>query len=158
MTSAKEKETASNVIPATRRFPASDFDQFFEDMLPRNFWGSPLFERRRGRMNMRMPKVDVIDENDQVKVVVEAPGVAKEDLDVSVDDHTVTIVGKTKSREEKKEANYYRCEIEQGEFSRTLSLPAEVDGDKSEAKLSDGVLELTIPKRELSRRRSIKIS
>jgi HSP20 family protein len=159
MAKAKKKETETNVIPATTRFPSAsdDFARLFQDMFPGGLWSSP-FERRQMPLGARIPKVDIIDEEDHVKLIVEAPGVNKEDLDVSVNDHTVTIRGKTESRDETKEANFYRCEIEQGEFSRTLSLPAEVIGDKSNAKLVDGLLEVTIPKREQSKRRSIKIN
>jgi HSP20 family protein len=153
---AKRKEEKTEV-PVTRRSPfgrlEDEFDRFF-DFLPATW---PRLGWRGQLANVRMPKVDVIDETDMVRVNVEAPGVKKEDLDVSVTDNTVTIKGKTSRREETKEAEYYRCEIEQGSFSRTIGLPAEVDGNKVKAKFEDGLLELTMPKLEHSKRRAIKI-
>lgn len=156
MSQITKKANESNVVPVRRRMPSSlaDMDDMFTSMFPR-MWARPFeggaFE------GAIVPKVDIIDEKDQVRVRVEAPGVKKEDLDVSVNDHTLTLKGRTSSKEESKEADYYRCEIHQGEFSRTVTLPAEVDGDNAKAKLKDGVLELILPKLEQSKRRAIKI-
>ena len=65
------------------------------------------------------------------------------------------------ARQEEKEGeeggDYYRCEISKGAFARTVTLPAEVDTDKSKAKFKDGVLELTVPKMERAKRQSIKV-
>lgn len=144
-----------------KRYPSTmdDFDTFLENVFPR-LWPAQwerFWDRRRPLGGMKMPKVDVIDGKEDVKVYVEVPGVKKEDLDVSMTDHSITIKGKTSRKDETKEADYYRCEIEQGEFSRTVSLPAEVEGSKVNAKFQDGVLRLTIPKLEQSRRHTIKI-
>jgi HSP20 family protein len=144
-----------------KRYPSAfeDFDTFLENVFPR-FWPGQfdrLWDRRRSLMGVKMPKVDVIDGKDEIKVYVEAPGVKKEDLDVSMTDHTVTIKGKTSRKDETKQADYYRCEIEQGEFSRTITLPAEVEGAKVKAAFQNGMLELTIPKLEQSKRHTVKI-
>lgn len=104
-----------------------------------------------------MPKVDVIDRDDEVVVRAEIPGVAKDDLDISVTDNTVTIKGETKRESKEEKGDYYRCEISRGTFARTLPLPANVDSDSAKAKFEDGVLELTIPKVEKAKRRTIKV-
>ena len=98
-----------------------------------------------------------MDKEEVVIVRAEVPGMKKEDLEVSVTDNTVTIRGSTKHEEKTEEGEYYRCEISRGEFSRTVGLPAEVDGDKAKATFKDGVLELTLPKVAVSKRRSIKV-
>jgi len=156
----KEKAKTSQELPV-KRYPSTfeDFDSFLDSVFPR-FWPANwdrFWDRRRPGPGMKMPKADVIDGKEYVKVYIEAPGVKKDDLDVSMSDHTVTIKGKTHRKDETKETDYYRCEIEQGEFSRTISLPAEVDGAKVKAKFENGVIELTIPKLEQSKRHSIKI-
>ena len=159
---AKRKETEKTPQEVqVKRYPSAfdDFDTFLDSVFPR-FWPSQwerLWDRRRSLTGMKMPKVDVIDGKDEVKVYVEAPGVKKEDLDVSMTDHTVIIKGKTSRKDETKQADYYRCEIEQGEFSRSITLPAEVEGSKVKAKFENGMLELTIPKLEQSRRHAVKI-
>jgi len=136
------------------------FDRWFDYALPRGLlrsfrqlpsWGelAPL--------EARMPKVDVVDRDDEVLVRAEIPGVEKDNLDVSISENTVTIKGETKHEEKEEKGEYYRCEISQGAFARTVTLPDYVDTEKSKAKFKDGVLELTLPKIEKAKRHSIKI-
>jgi heat shock protein Hsp20 len=105
-----------------------------------------------------LPKVDILDHDNDIEVKAALPGVKKEDLEVSVTNQTITIRSCTK--EEKKEegkGKYFRREISRGEFQRTLSLPDNVDGDKAKASFKDGILTVTIPKTEKSKRKSIEI-
>jgi HSP20 family protein len=106
---------------------------------------------------LRMPKVDVIDRDDDVLVRAELPGVEKKDLEISTTDTSVTIKATTAHEEKEEKGDYYRCEISRGMFSRTVALPAQVHSDKAKASLKDGVLELTLPKVEKSKRRKIEI-
>ena len=158
---SKKETTRSPQEVQVKRYPSpfDEFEGFLDNVFPR-FWPTQwdrFWDRRRPATGMKIPRADVIDAKDEVRVYLEAPGVKKEDLDVSMTDHSVTIKGKTSRREETKEADYFRCEIEQGEFSRTVTLPAEVNGSKVKAKFENGVLELTFPKLEQSKRHSIKI-
>ncbi|HEY7655976.1 MAG TPA: Hsp20/alpha crystallin family protein [Burkholderiales bacterium] len=106
---------------------------------------------------LRMPKVDVIDRDDDVLVRAELPGVEKKDLEISTSDTSVTIKATTAREEKEEKGDYYRCEISRGMLSRTVALPAQVHSDKAKASLKDGVLELTLPKVEKSKRRKIEI-
>ena len=72
-------------------------------------------------------------------------------------DNTVTIKGSVKHEEKEEKGDYYRREISEGSYARTVMLPAEVDGSKAKAKFNDGLLELTLPKLEKSKRRSIAV-
>ncbi len=81
----------------------------------------------------------------------------KKDIDISMTDHTVTIKGETKKEEKEEKGDYYRCETSRGTYIRTLTLPAEANSEKADAKFKDGVLELTLPKMERAKRRSIKV-
>ena len=69
----------------------------------------------------------------------------------------MTIKGSTRAEEKEEEGDYHRCEISQGSFSRTLSLPSEVDPDKAKAKFKHGVLKLTIPKVKKSTHKKITV-
>lgn len=103
------------------------------------------------------PRVDVIDRDEEVVIHAELPGVKKEDLDVSMTDDTVTIKGTSAHEEKEETVDYYRREMSRGEFSRTVSLPCEVDDSNAKATFTDGVMELVLPKVEPSKRRSIKV-
>jgi HSP20 family protein len=106
---------------------------------------------------LKVPSVDVVDRENEVVVKAEVPGVDKKDLDISVGEDSVTIKGETRHEEKEEKGDYYRREISSGSFSRTVPLPATVDGSKAKANFQDGVLELTIPKVEKAKRHSIKV-
>jgi HSP20 family protein len=106
----------------------------------------------------KTPSVDLIDRDNEVVVKAELPGVDKKDLDISVTSNTVTIKGRTSHEEKEEKGDYYRCEISRGEYARTLALPADVDETKAKASFKDGILELTLPKKEKAKKRKIEIS
>ena len=161
-----ETPTKGKEIEVTRpsRFPDpfSETDRWFDNLFPRG-WMRPFhrnwpdFGEMASAFETRMPKVDIIDRDDEIIVHAEVPGVQKDDLDVSVSDHTVTIKGKTKREKKEEKGDYYRSELYQGSFARTVTLPSEVDSDKVKANFKDGVLELKMPKIAQSKRRSVKI-
>ena len=91
-----------------------------------------------------VPKLDIIERDDEVVVRAEVAGVDKKDLEVSVTDNSVTIRGSTKEEHKEEKGDYFRSEITRGEFSRTAALPCDVDGDKARANFTDGILELVI--------------
>lgn len=131
------------------------FEGFFNRMFPRG-WMNPLWEP--GSMAGGLsPRVDIIDQDDNIVIRAEMPGVKKEDIDVSTTDHTVTIRGTTHEEEKQEKGDFYRCEMAHGELLRTVSLPADVDEEHAHAKLENGILELVLPKREASKRKSIKV-
>ncbi|MDH5371185.1 MAG: Hsp20/alpha crystallin family protein, partial [Gammaproteobacteria bacterium] len=99
----------------------------------------------------------VIERDGEIVVKAMMPGVEKKDIEISMTKNTVTISGKTSHEEKEEKGNYYRHEISKGSYMRTLSLPENVNEDKAKAKFKDGMLELTIPKMEVSHRRNIKV-
>lgn len=158
-----KKESSSNVQPVASQAlsPFEEMDRLFDNFLHRRWmqpfrWEMPSMTDL-GLPEMKMPRVDVIDRENEVVVRVEAPGVKKEDLDVSVNENSVTIKGSTGHEEKEEKGNFYRSEISRGSFSRTVALPGDVNTDKVKAVFNDGILELTIPKAEKSKRKSIKI-
>lgn len=103
------------------------------------------------------PKVDVIDRDEEVVIHAELPGVNREDLDVSMTDDTVTIKCTSAHEEKEEKGDFYRREMSRGEFSRTVTLPCEVDDSKAKATFKDWIMELILPKVEPTKRRSIKV-
>ena len=161
-TKPAEKGKEVEVIRPSRALsPFEEMDRWFENAFPRG-WLQPF--RREwpswGELTApeaRMPKIDVLDRDDDLLVRAEIPGVDKGDLDVSVSDTAVTIKGESKREEKEEKGDYYRCEISRGAFSRTVTLPEYIDSENVTAKFKDGLLELTLPKIEKAKRRSIKI-
>jgi len=92
------------------------------------------------------PKVDIIQEEKNIIVKADIPGVKKEDIHVTVTDDAITLKGEAKADTETKKENYFHSERFYGCFSRTLPLPAAVDPKKATAKFEEGVLTVMIPK------------
>lgn len=139
--------------------PFEEFDRMFESFFPRGWmrglpWAISPVEAAAER---RFPAVDVIDHESELIVRAEVPGVNKDNLDISMSDSSVTIRGRTEHTEEEERENFYYHEMSYGEFTRTVSLPEEVDIDKAKATYKDGVLELTLPKRATAKRKAIQI-
>jgi len=103
------------------------------------------------------PPVDVIEKADSLVIRCDMPGISKDDLDLSLARNVLTIKGEIKSEEGKENAKKYRNETWSGVFQRTISLPDSVDPNKVEADLHDGVLEVTIAKRDEVKPRQINV-
>ena len=135
-------------------------DRFFEGGFPRGWlrsfrWGRPLLGDLAAEV--RMPHVDLVERDEEVVLRAEVPGVEKKDIDVSITGNSVTIKGQTRHEEKEEKGEYYRCEISRGAFSRTVALPAPVDPDRANASFKDGILEITLPKLEKAKRRTLKL-
>jgi len=155
------KQAVQKVEPAHALNPFEEMERIFDNyfsggrMHPfRMDW--PSFSKIKA-FEGKTPSVDVIDRDNEVIVKAELPGVDKKDLDISVTKNTVTIKGITSHEEKEEKGDFYRCEISSGSYSRTLSLPADVDEDKTKAKFKDGILELTLPKLKKSKRHTVKL-
>jgi HSP20 family protein len=98
-----------------------------------------------------MPKItslscDVLDEGDKYVIKAEMPGVKKDEIKINVFDNSLEISAQHKEEEEEKKKNYLRKERSEISYYRTLPLPEKVVSDKTQAKLADGILSMTIPK------------
>lgn len=142
--------------------PFDEWDRLYENIFPRQWlrsanWEWPRFPDLTSQLGSNMPRVDVIDRDKELLVRAELPGVEKDAIDISMTDTSVTIKARTQHEQKEEKGDYYRREISRGVFARTVTLPSEVDTDKAKANFSNGLLEITIPKEEKSRRRPIKI-
>lgn len=102
------------------------------------------------------PAVNLWEDGDSLYLEAELPGVGQDDIDISAIGNELTLRGRRSPRQGDNVA-YHRQERGAGEFSRAVTLPAEVDADKIEASLKDGVLTLKLPKAEAAKARKIKV-
>ncbi len=93
------------------------------------------------------PRIDAYDHEGSLVIRVEAPGVAADDLDITVENGTLTISGTREFDHEVSESGYHRKEIFHGSFTRSLFLPDSADADDVNATSKDGIVEITIPTR-----------
>jgi HSP20 family protein len=92
------------------------------------------------------PRVDVADDEEKVYVMVEVPGIKKDEIKLSIQDDVLTIKGEKKKQDIEERKNYYRAERCYGFFSRSFTLPVEVDTESIKAQLEEGVLYIEFPK------------
>lgn len=131
---------------------------FYPGSWPRSLlWDRPFIGELARPYDIKLPRVDVIDRDEEIVVRAEVPGVDKKDLEISVTEDAVTITGKTILEEKEEKGSYCRCEVTRGTFSRTVGLPGDVDADKAKTFFKDGMLELTLPKVAKSKRHTIKL-
>jgi HSP20 family protein len=105
-----------------------------------------------------VPPMDLVEAEDHFVLKADLPGLREGDVNIEVQDGTLTISGERKAEHEQRERGWYRIERAFGGFNRSLTLPDGVDPDAIEASFSDGVLEVRIPKPAERKPRRISIS
>jgi HSP20 family protein len=135
-----------------------DMERMMDDFFDRRMrpWWPERWLRTEG-FSTNVPALDVFEEKDELVVKAELPGIEKDNVEVNLTDHTLTIKGEKKKEEEVKEEKYYRSERSYGSFVRTLQLPADVQSDKVKASFKNGVLEVRLPKTEEAKGKEIKV-
>lgn len=136
--------------------PITRWDPFRE--LRRSLWHGPDFleewELPSGEM-----AVDVYETDNDVIVETPMAGINPDDVDITITGDTVTIKGETKEekKEEDKKRKYYYHEIRHGACARSVTLPAAVKTDQAKAEFKDGMLKLTLPKKEEAKPKQVKV-
>ena len=142
-----------------------DMERMFDNFMSRN-WMRPFRDMPslrdlpslRGSLEAaRAPRVDIVERDNEIAIRAELPGIDKKDIEVSLTDKIITIRATTRSETNEEKGEYHRREISTGEVSRTLSLPAEVDGQKANAEFKDGILVIVLPKVAKSKRVQVDI-
>lgn len=132
----------------------------FEERIRRFFEGFEPF-RTAGEENWSLatwaPAVDIYETDNEIVVKAELPEVKKEDVYVSIENNLLTIRGERKFSEETKKENYHRVERSYGEFMRTFTLPSFVDANKVNAEFKNGMLVVTLAKREEAKPKQIEV-
>lgn len=103
------------------------------------------------------PAVDMIDQKDELLLRADLPGLDEKDIEVTMQDGTITIRGERKEEKEEKKEDYYCCERSYGAFARTLMLPMNIDPDKVKATFSKGVLEIHLPKAKEAKGKKVEV-
>jgi len=103
------------------------------------------------------PNVDIYENKDQIVLEAELPGMKREDFDVSVENNIITLRGERHFEKKEDSDNYHRVERAYGSFTRSFTLPNTVSSEGASADYSNGVLRVTLPKREETKARRIEI-
>ena len=135
------------------------FNDLVDDLF-KGFFVRPVAFEGRGPLAGELPrmKVEVAEKNGAYVLTAELPGVRREDIDVTIDATQVTLSAELKREHEiSEEERILHTERSYGKVSRSFTLPQELDETKAEAKFSDGVLELKLPKKAAAARKQISI-
>ena len=106
----------------------------------------------------RVPPIDVSEDEAQIVVKVELPGMSDKEIDVTVKDNALIIKGEKKREKEEKGERYHLVERSFGTFSRSIALSADVDHEKVKAKFKNGVLKIVLPKSEAAKPKKVEIN
>ncbi|KPK67267.1 hypothetical protein AMJ87_13620 [candidate division WOR_3 bacterium SM23_60] len=123
------------------------------DRLFKSFFGQASEERE----GFWAPIVDIEEDNENILVNAELPGMKRDDIKVSVHGNTLSISGERKHEAETKDKTLHRIERSYGKFVRTISLPTDVKADKIKATYKDGVLTVSLPKPESAKPKQIDV-
>lgn len=156
------KTGAATAAAAAATAPGQDLERIFENFLRRRLsapfnWDRPRWGELWKQLGQQAPSVDIVDRDKEIIVRAELPGVEKKDLDVSIDERTLTIRGSNRREEKEEKDNYFRQEIRSGAFSRSVLLPADVNIAKATAAFKGGVLELRLPKARTAKPKKIDV-
>lgn len=128
-----------------------EMDRMFED-----FFGK---EPNAGESSLSWyPSVDIKETKDEFVLMAEVPGMSKDDIKINISENTLTIKGEKKEEKKEDDHNYHRVERRYGTFQRSFTLPTQIKGDKVKAAYKDGVLTITMPKKEEVKPKEIPIS
>src|SRR3954469_25749919 len=125
---------------------AADFDRLF----------NTLFDRQQMAQRW-VPAMDLVEHDDHFLLRADLPGLTEDDVNIELNDGSLTISGERRAEHAKQERGFYRVERQFGTFSRTLTLPDGIAGEQIKASFTNGVLEVWIPKPEERKPRRIQI-
>lgn len=103
------------------------------------------------------PAVDIYETANELVLTAEVPGIEEKDIEIKIEDNTLTLRGERKFEKETKEENFHRIERSYGSFFRAFSLPNSVDSDRIQAEHENGVLRVIMPKRQELKPKTVKI-
>lgn len=115
----------------------------FENQIQRMLGDFPFSRRSSGSF---IPAIDMHEDDKNLYITAELPGIEKDDIKISLHNDVLTISGERKREEKKENENYYHLEMCYGAFNRSITLPVEVDTEKVEASFKNGILKIQLPK------------
>ncbi|MDG7049800.1 MAG: Hsp20/alpha crystallin family protein [Nitrososphaerota archaeon] len=141
----KDESKKTELVPAWP-FNWKSLDSAFENFRKEFEKSLSSFPSLPSMPKMTSLSCDVADEGDKYVIKAEMPGVKKDEIKLNVSDNSLEISAQHKEEDEEKKKNYLRKERSEVSYYRTLPLPEKVVSDKTQAKLTDGILNVTIPK------------
>lgn len=128
------------------------FSSFFGRSLP------SLWNRQESlSTNVTSPALDVSENEKEIRISAELPGIESKDVDVDIADNFITIRGEKRDERKEEKEGYYRRERSYGSFQRSVALPEYADTEKAEADMKNGVLTITVPKKQEAQKQSRKL-
>ncbi len=118
---------------------------------------SPITEKSEMKSDSWNPSVDIYENDDELILTAEIPGLDDKDIEIQIEDNTLAIKGERQFAKETKEENYRRIERSYGSFCRSFSLPGHIDQEKIKANHGNGVLKITMPKKREMKPKTVKI-
>ncbi len=130
-----------------------------QDEMTRLFTGAaPAFSSEDMVHGAWNPSVDIFEEKDNLILEAELPGMKRDDFELSIENNVITLKGERKFEKKSEGENYHRVERSYGSFTRSFTLPQTVTADGAKAEFNDGVLRVTLPKREETKARKIEVT
>ncbi len=128
-----------------------------DDMSPGDM-GMPNLRLIESTGPLHSPRLDMVEEGNNIVVTTDLPGMDEKDIEITVHDNILRLTGEKKEEKEEKHKDYYRKERYIGKFERSEALPCEVKSDKATAMFKNGVLKITLPKVEPTQKQVQKIN
>ena len=149
------------MVMLTRWNPTTDaaklsrrMERLFDEMLGNGIWRTSEEHSLRGSW---VPAINILEKDNEIIITADLPGLKAEDVEVTIEEGTLSIRGERKLEEASEGETYHRVERLYGSFERSFTLPNSIDVDAIAAHFSNGEMVLTLPKREESKPRSVKI-
>jgi HSP20 family protein len=144
-------------MPIVKYAPFADTDEFptglrlFQDSINR------LLSEDGGRTRPWAPAVDILETENELVLKADVPGVELEDIDIQIENGTLTVKGERKVEKDEKSKGFHRMERSYGSFVRIFTVPDTVDSEHVKAGYESGVLTITLPKKEIAKPKAIKV-
>jgi HSP20 family protein len=164
MTKTKEKKELAVKEERRPETYFGDFERYFDKFFRHPFslmtptMGLGDFLREYPKLGEMAPSVDIYEEGKDLVLKAELPGIAKEDLNVTITENRITIEGEKKQEEKVEKKDYHWVERAYGSFSRSFRLPDYVKGEAAKATFKDGILEIRAPKTEVKQQKKITVA
>jgi HSP20 family protein len=150
---SKTAKKSRSLTSRLRHHPLASLREDFEDVMERMFRSDDVWPVGRN-----LPSLDLSETENAIQAKFDLPGIDPDEIDIQVNRNMLTVSGERKEEEEEKGRTYYRVERRTGGFSRSITLPSEVNEDEVAADFKDGVLTITLPKAEAAKARKIKVT
>ena len=134
------------------------FDNFFEEFPVQGLLRSVRLRPELMNHDQWMPSIDVYENDTEIVVRAEVPGMDKKDIEITLTDGLLTLKGERKTDHEEKDEKVYMTETRYGSFCRTLRLPNDVKTDQVDANYKNGILKIVLPKQEAVLPKKIEVN